>query len=49
VLEIQTKSVVVYATYTHAHSQTTSRARRKASELPKGAIRAGSPLFYVSC
>ena len=44
-LEIQTKSVVVCATYERTHSQATSRARREVSELPKGAIRAGSPLF----
>jgi len=43
--EIQTKSVVVYATYVHTPSQATSRARHEASELPKGAIRAGSSLF----
>jgi hypothetical protein len=36
---------VVYATYLRTHNQATSN-RREASELPKGAIRAGSPLFF---
>ena len=44
-LEIQTKSVVVYATYVHTPSQATSQARHEASELPKGASRAGASLF----
>lgn len=35
------------ATYLRTPSQTT-RNRREVSELPKGAIRAGSPLFYLS-
>ena len=34
----------------YVHTQPSDeQARREVSELPKGAIRAGSSLFYVSC
>jgi len=39
---------VVYATYLRTHNQATSTARCVASELPKGASRAGAPLFLLT-